>query len=251
MFYRGFLMLRTIFIIFFLILFFTIGQITLLIGFVINIFNKELCLKFYRSVVKFVLNVIFILSGYKLEIKNKSNIEYVNRLNEPILFISNHRSIFDLIVSYIIIDKPICFIAKIELSKIPLFSLWMKNIGCLFLDRNDIRQGMQVVLNAIEQIKSGNSVFICPEGTRNKSDDKYDLLEFKEGSFSIAKKTDCRIVPIAILYEKDVFEKTFPFITKNNIIFRIDMGYYPNEITNDTQLSKYTYDIVKNMLNQC
>ena len=66
-------------------LFFTIGQITLLIGFVINIFNKELCLKFYRSVVKFVLNVIFILSGYKLEIKNKSNIKLlVNVFGYPI-----------------------------------------------------------------------------------------------------------------------------------------------------------------------
>ena len=243
-------MIRTIFIIIFLFLFFTIGQITLLIGFVINIFNKELCLKFNRSVVKFVLNVIFILSGYKLEIKNKSNIEYVNRLNEPILFISNHRSIFDLIVSYIIIDKPICFIAKIELSKIPLFSLWMKNIGCLFLDRNDIRQGMQVVLNAIEQIKSGNSVFICPEGTRNKSDDKYDLLEFKEGSFSIAKKTDCRIVPIAILYKKDVFEKTFPFIKNNTIYFNIDTGYYTKDNKSELNISQYSYKIVKNMLKQ-
>lgn len=244
-------MLRTIFIIIFLFLFFTIGQISLLIGFVINIFNKELCLKFYRSVVKFVLNVIFILSGYKLEIKNKSNIEYVNRLNEPILFISNHRSIFDLIVSYIIIDKPICFIAKIELSKIPLFSLWMKNIGCLFLDRNDIRQGMQVVLNAIEQIKSGNSVFICPEGTRNKSDDACDLLEFKEGSFSIAKKTDCRIVPIAFLYEKEVFEKTFPFIKNNTIYFNIDTGYYTKDNKSELNISQYSYKIVKNMLKQC
>lgn len=244
-------MFRTILILIFLLLFFTIGQLTLLIGCIIDFLNKDLALKYYRKIVKIVLRVIFILSGYKLNVKDKNIIKYINETTEPVLFISSHKSIFDLIVSYIVLDKPICFIAKIELSKIPLFSLWMKKIGCLFLDRNDMRQSMQVIINSINQIKNGNSVFICPEGTRNKSDDACDLLEFKEGSFFIAKKTNCRVVPIAIYYENKVFEKSFPFITKNNIIFRIDMGYYPNEITSDTQLSKYTYDIVKNMLNQC
>ncbi len=61
-----------------------------------------------------------------------------------------------------------------------MISWWMKYLNCLFLDRDDIRQGMKVILTGIELMKEGTNIFIAPEGTRNSSD---ELLPFHEASF--------------------------------------------------------------------
>ena len=241
-------MFNFILIVIFLILFATIGQLSLIIGFVLKCIDKNLALKYYRAIARFVLKTLLFLSGYKILIKNKEIIDEINNNDEPMLFVSSHKSIFDIITFYSLIDKPVCFISKIELSKIPIFSLWMKNIGALFLDRNDLRQGMQVIVKAIDIIKNNESVYICPEGTRNKNADQTDLLEFKEGSFSIAKKTNCKIIPIAVYYENNVFENQFPFLKKTIIKIEFDNGFYPKDIDENTKISEYSYNIVKNML---
>ncbi len=70
---------------------------------------------------------------------------------------------------------------KKELLKVPLLSIWMKYLHCLFLDREDIKQGLQTILTAIDKIKSGISIFVFPEGTRNKVEGTF--LPFHEGCF--------------------------------------------------------------------
>lgn len=71
----------------------------------------------------------------------------------------------------------------------------MRYLHCLFLDRKDIKQGLKTILTAIEKIKSGISICIFPEGTRNKNKDELELLPFHEGSFKIASKSGCAIHP--------------------------------------------------------
>ena len=88
--------------------------------------------------------------------------------DEPVLYIGNHRSYFDIVMTYIRVPRPTGYIAKIEMLKIPLLSHWMKYLHCLFLDRNDIKQGMKIILTAIDKVKSGISICVFPEGTRNK-----------------------------------------------------------------------------------
>lgn len=130
-------------------------------------------------------------SGAKIEVKGKDNIP-----KEPVLFVSNHRSYFDILVLHTTTGKRPGFVAKTEIQKFPLLAWWMKDIACLFLDRNDLRSGMQMIKDGTELIKSGQSMVIFPEGTRNGTQ---TLLPFKEGSLKMAEKADCPVVPVTII----------------------------------------------------
>lgn len=112
-----------------------------------------------------------------------------------VLFVSNHQSNFDFAILMGLINKPKGFVAKIELSKIPVVSPWMRNVGCVFMDRNDIRQSLKVMNEAVEIIKSGQSMVIFPEGTRSRSD---KIAEFKKGGLRLAGKAGVPIVPVTL-----------------------------------------------------
>ena len=79
----------------------------------------------------------------------------------PVLYIGNHRSYFDILLTY-----SRCPIAQATLPKrngeIPLLSTWMHYLHCLFLDRKDIKQGLKTILTAVDKVKSGISICIFP-----------------------------------------------------------------------------------------
>ena len=100
-------------------------------------------------------------------------------------------------------------VSKKEIAKVPGLRIWMKFINCVFLDRENPREGIKAILKGIENIKSGISMFISPEGTRNSGE---GLLEFKPGSLKMAEKTGCPIVPVAITNADKVFEDHLPWI---------------------------------------
>lgn len=130
-------------------------------------------------------------SGAKITVKGKENIP-----KEPVLFVSNHRSYFDILVLHTTTGKRPGFVAKAEMLKFPLLAWWMKDIACLFLDRNDLRSGMQMIKDGAKLIQSGQSMVIFPEGTRNG---EKKMLPFKEGSLKMAEKADCPVVPVTLI----------------------------------------------------
>lgn len=112
-----------------------------------------------------------------------------------VVFISNHQSNFDiaLIMSYI--DKPIGFISKLEMKKIPLVRTWMEYINCVFMDRSSLKKSAQAIIQGVNLLKAGHSLSIFPEGTRSKGG---PIGDFKAGSFKLATKAKVPIVPITI-----------------------------------------------------
>ena len=137
--------------------------------------------------------------------------------DRPVLYVGNHRSYFDILVGYTTVPGRVGFIAKKEMEKIPFLSGWMINVNCLFLDRKNIKEGLKTILAGVEKIKRGVSVWIFPEGTRNRNDDPKELLPFKEGSLKIAEKSGCPVVPVAITGTADIFEKHIPFIKPGKV----------------------------------
>ena len=238
-------MIRFILVVIFMVIFFTIGQVTLLIGFFISLFDKDKADAFYRRVVRFVFDTIVWISGVEVETINKINID-----KSPCMIIANHRSFFDVMLLYHYIDFPCAFIAKVELERVPLLGFWMKKIKCLFLERDDLRQQFSVMLKAIDNIKSGFSYVIFPEGTRNKNEKDTDLLDFKDGSFILTKKTNCPIYPIALSNTVSIFEKQFPRIrkTKVKIIFSEPITY--NELSDEQKnhIGQYFKERISKML---
>ena len=80
--------------------------------------------------------------------------------DEAVLYIGNHRSFFDILLTYTRCPRLTGYIAKTEMEKIPLLSNWMRYLHCLFLDRKDIKKGLKTILTGIDLIKSGISVCI-------------------------------------------------------------------------------------------
>lgn len=130
----------------------------------------------------------------------------------PVLYVGNHRSIFDIILSYPFLKNNTGFVAKESLKKTPLVGWWMWYLNCLFLNRENIKEGLKTILKGVELVKNGSSIFIFPEGTRSETE---DLLPFKEGSLKIAEKGKCPIVPVASQTQRR-FLKTFSGNKKGN-----------------------------------
>ena len=132
----------------------------------------------------------------------------------PVLFVAKHQSDFDIVVFLMTCPRPIGFVAKMELLKIPLLRTWMKHMRCVFMDRKDIRQSMKTILEAIDILKSGHSMVLFPEGTRSKAE---EMLPFKAGAFKLATKTNAATVPVTISGSYKIIEENHYKITPADI----------------------------------
>ena len=182
------------------------------------------------AIVKWGLKVIGFISGVKLEVNGLDNIPD----GQAVLFVGNHISFFDIIVTYPLMKRPTGYIAKKEIKKVPFLSWWMYFVNCIFLDRKDPRQGLKSVLEASEKIKNGTSIFLFPEGTRSK-DGK--LAEFKDGGFKIATKSKAPIVPVGIQGTSDILENHFPIIKSGKVIVNFGKPVYTSEMSRAQQKS--------------
>lgn len=180
-------------------------------------------------IVQWAFNVILKISGLTITYIGEENIP-----DEPVLFVGNHRSFYDVPITYTHCKRLTGFISKKEFEKFPLLVTWMRYLYCLFLDRSDIRAGLKTILAAIEQVKSGISIFIFPEGTRNKGEE-LSVLPFHEGSFKIAEKTGCAIIPVSINNTNQIFEAHFPRIEKQHIIVEYGAPIYMKDMDKDTK----------------
>ena len=144
------------------------------------------------------------------------------------------------------------FVAKKEMEKIPLLSKWMLNVNCLFLDRNNIKEGLKTILAGIEKVRRGVSVWIFPEGTRNKNEQLSDLLPFKEGSLKIAEKSGCPVVPVAIKGTAEVFEKHIPLICPRHVVIEFGEPFIVKELDPENRkfVGAYTREKIARMLSE-
>ena len=104
-----------------------------------------------------------------------------------------------------LVDRHIPRLAKEELGKIPLLNRWMKLLGCVFVQRDDLRASVRALNDATAIVESGRSFVIFPEGTRYKGEEG-GVGEFKNGAFRIAVKTGVPVVPVAITGARALFE---------------------------------------------
>lgn len=206
--------MRTIITVLYIFLFLILGLPVLGIEWIISNFNKAHADMVQLRIVQWGLKCVAFISGVKLTVIGEENVPR----DEPVLYIGNHRSFFDVVVTYARCPGLTGYIAKDGVNKVPIFRIWMKRLHCIFLKRDDMKEGLKVILKAIEYVKSGISICIFPEGTRNKDrDNPTSLLPFKEGSFKIASKTGCKIVPMALIGTADILENHFPWIHSTEV----------------------------------
>ena len=188
-------------------------------------------------------NAVSKLLKIRIEVKGLEHVAHKG----PLLFIPNHNSVFDPVILAMVIDDPIVFISKKEAAKKPFFGKCLELIDTLLIDRNNLRQSMQIMNDAKDVINSGRNVCVFPEGTRNKTR-SYDLLDFKPGSLKIATDTACPIAPVVIKGTKDIFSSKVKqhYIIKMEFLPTIDPEIYDNTTT--LELSKQIYDDMQEKL---
>ena len=199
-------------------------------------------LRIIQTVFRFILKV----TGADITIIGHENVPK----DQAVLYIGNHRSFFDILLTYVHCPDLTGYVAKKEMEPIPLLSIWMRYLHCLFLDRKDIKEGMKTILTAIEKVKNGISICIFPEGPRNKGNDELELLPFHEGSFKIATKSGCPIIPMAISNSAEIFENHFPKIKPCKVVVEYGKPIYPEQLSKEDKkrLGAYTQGIILEML---
>ena len=165
----------------------------------------------------------------------------------PVLYVANHNSYFDIMITYALCPDLTGYIAKDSLEKVPLLNIWMKRLYCLFLKRDDMKASLKTILQAIEYVKKGISICIFPEGTRGDSD---EMAPFKEGSMKIAEKTGCPIVPMAISHTRDIIKDHMPFVKPTHVTVEYGAPIYPKELAKEERraLGRLSQNMIQEML---
>lgn len=198
----------------------------LIVEWILQKFQPKLADISSLRIVQFMFKLILLVSGTKVTVIGEERIPK----DTPVLYIGNHRSYFDIVITYARCPGLTGYVAKDSMLKIPLLSTWMKRLYCLFLNRTDIKEGLKTILKGIEQINSGISMCIFPEGTRSKNADETELLPFKEGSLKMAEKTGCPIVTMSLNHTADIFENHFPFIRPCHVVLEYGEPIYPKTL---------------------
>ncbi|WP_226376908.1 lysophospholipid acyltransferase family protein [Oceanobacillus halotolerans] len=170
--------------------------------------------------------------------------------NEAVLFVSNHQGLFDILAFLGYLGKPVGFIAKKEIQKLPIIRSWMKLIHCVFLDRSDRRQSIKAINRGITFLKEGHSMVIFPEGTRSRD---RTLNPFKPGSLRLATKANVPIVPVAIDGTYQILEKgNGRDIRSSTITITIHDPIYPTSYKGqkNTELAANLQEIIQTTLDQ-
>lgn len=217
-------MIRLILVAVFVFLFLVLSIPLMIIEWIIGKFNMDIKNRSSLAIVNWAFRCVIFLSGTKVSVLGEENVPK----DTPVLYVGNHRSYYDIILTYVRVPRPTGYVAKKEMLKIPLLSNWMKNLHCLFLDRKNIKEGMKTILSGIDKVKNGISICIFPEGTRNKTKDTF--LPFHEGSFKIAEKAGCPIVPMTIVNSAAIFEDHLPKIKKAKVVIEYGTPIYLNEL---------------------
>lgn len=137
-------------------------------------------------------------AGAKVKVEGLENIP-----DRTAVFVSNHQSNFDIPLLLSSLDKPHGMLAKIEMKKIPGVAAWMKEFGCVFIDRDNPRESIKALNEAGEKLEEGISIIVFPEGTRSKCE---KIGDFKSGAFKMAFKNNVPIVPVALNGTYKLFE---------------------------------------------
>lgn len=237
-------MIRFILVALFLGIYLILGIPVLVVEWIISKFNPYLADITQLRMVQWAFRVILFISGTNLTVIGEENVP----ADESVLYIGNHKSFFDILITYARCPRLTGYVSKDSMKKIPLLSIWMTRLHCLFLNREDIKEGLKTILAGIDNIKNGISMCIFPEGTRNKTDDL--ILPFKEGSFKMAEKTGCAIIPMAITNSAEIFENHFPKIKPTHVILEYGTPIYPNDLDKDTRkkIGAHCQTIIEDML---
>ena len=185
--------------------------------------KNETAFKIFSPILRFIFKVY-----YTPKIINKELIPKEG----PILVVCNHKHVFDQCFAIIATKRPLRYMAKKEYFD-GKFAWFFKLAGCIPVDRTIHDDAAKAA--ALEVLNLDGAVGLFPEGTRNKTNDKF-LLDFKFGTVSMAQKTGAMIVPCGLTGDYKFWSK--------NLMFRVGK---PFKVDKDMDLAKANEKLYKEM----
>lgn len=128
-----------------------------------------------------------------IDVRGQENIPKENGF----MFFPNHQGMYDVLAIIDACPKPFSVVAKKEVANVPFLKQVFACMKAYMLDREDVRQAMEVIVNVTKEVKKGRNYLIFAEGTRSKKGNQ--IQDFKGGSFKSATKARCPIVPVALI----------------------------------------------------
>lgn len=113
------------------------------------------------------------------------------------MFFPNHQGLYDVLAIIEACPIPFSVVAKKEVGNIQFLKQVFSCMKAYLMDRDDIRQSMQIIVDVSKEVKNGRNYLIFAEGTRSQNGNQPG--EFKGGSFKAATKAKCPIIPVALI----------------------------------------------------
>lgn len=177
---------------------------------------------------KFWSKALIKIAGVKIISENIENIPG----NEPVIFIANHQSYFDIPVLYATIPSEFRILAKKSLFFIPIFGWHLYLSKNISIERNNPLKASKAIRKAQEALKNNVSILLFPEGTRSING---KLQPFKKGAFFLSKKVNKKIVPIVIKGTSEVLKKGSIKVKKALVFINFLSPISEKEINNLSQ----------------
>lgn len=119
------------------------------------------------------------------------------------LILMNHQSLVDIIIMEQIHPSNLCWVAKKEIEKIPLFGHIIRAPYMISIDRKDRRSIVKILKQSKERINQGRVIAMFPEGTRGKGQ---NLLKFQSGAKILAEKLNLKVQPVVLVGTRKIFD---------------------------------------------
>jgi len=180
---------------------------------------------------------ILFVSGTEVFVAGLANID----TSKSYIYMSNHRSNFDIPVLLGCLPTQFRWLAKAELFKIPIFGRAMQGAGYVKIDRTNRESAFKSIDEVAAKMKNGVSVMIFPEGSRSQDG---DLKPFKKGGFVMAVDTGAPIVPVILRGTRSIMAKGSWRINPGKVTLSIEKPIDTSGSTRDTK-----DDLIKNVRN--
>ncbi len=202
--------------------------------------------RFYGVMFSLIYECAAYLAGARVSVTGMNKLPRDARF----LFVSNHISNFDTFIQAGTMRRfPIAFISKPENFKIPMGHRYMSRCLYMALDRDDVRNGANVISRSAQLIKDDIcSVGVYPEGTRNP--EGKGLLDFKPGCFKAALWAKCPIV-VSTIQGTNGIHKNFPFRrTRVRMTIVEVISYNQIKEMNTQEIAELVKNIMNNKLRE-
>lgn len=169
--------------------------------------------RFFNWFIYHMTIFIRIIYNMKVIVEGKERIP----AHKNFLIVSNHQSNLDpLMIISAFKGKPVTFIMKNNIMRVPIVGRWLYASGFLPLDRSNNRKAIEVINESARRLNSGFTISVYPEGTRSKSP---RVNHFRNGIFKIVEKAKVDMVVLAVDNFYKV-RKRFPW-RRTKVLIRI------------------------------